>query len=183
MCELLKHALEQTNTLFCPLLMFLCLQFCKIKTEASKLHIWRMTLTAASCTNCFNMWPGLPCPVRVAVVWLDKHCFGKDNWQRRAVKNPFVAWIIRVLLVMRMGLCVDVHLSCCCCDCFAGCGWAEKVWFRHELLFPELRPVKWVQELAGQLRELRCRGTHRSLRSTFAGATAAPPPCLYYISP
>lgn len=62
---------------------------------------------------------------------------------------------------------------------FAGCGWAEEVWFRNELLFPELRPVESVQELAGQLRELRCRGTHRSLRSTFAGATATPPPCPY----
>uniref|UniRef100_A0A8C5ECC2 Protein MEMO1 n=1 Tax=Gouania willdenowi TaxID=441366 RepID=A0A8C5ECC2_GOUWI len=50
------------------------------------------------------------------------------------------------------------------------CGRAEEVWFRNELLFPELRAVESVQELAGQLRELRRWSAHRSLRSTFAGA-------------
>lgn len=57
-----------------------------------------------------------------------------------------------------------------CCCCLAGCGGAEEVGLRHELLFPQLRPVGTVQELGTELRELRCRGALRSLRSTHAGA-------------
>lgn len=67
--------------------------------------------------------------------------------------------------------------------CFTGCGGAEEVRSRNELLFSELRPVERVQELAGQLCELRGRGTRRSLRSTFTGATAVPLSCPYYLSP
>lgn len=56
-----------------------------------------------------------------------------------------------------------------CCRCPAGGGRAEEVWFRDELLFPELRPVRTVQELGTELGELRCRGALRSLRFTPAG--------------